>query len=69
MTMHAATVQEIKSEIDSIDVPWNDYGEPMEDTCSVYIEDPILLAVKYEEEQQQQCNIVDEIFSENPICG
>lgn len=67
--MHAATVQEIKSEIVLIDVPLNDSGEPIEDTCSVFIEDPILLAIKHEEEQQQQRNIVDELISENLNSG
>lgn len=40
---------QIKSEMDSIDVPPSEVGEPMEDTCSVYIEDPILLTMKHED--------------------
>lgn len=62
MKGHVTTVWEnnesvqIKSEIGSIDLPLNEVGDPMVDTCSVYIEDPILLTMKHEDQvHSEQC--------------
>lgn len=40
----------IKWEVDTMDIPLSESGEPIEDMCSVYIEDPISMAIKYEDQ-------------------
>lgn len=80
MVMHAATEREcenegndfvpiIKSEIDLMDVPYVENGASMEDTCSVYIEDPILVTVKHEyDSNAEKCKAKFEGYLFNSIC-
>lgn len=75
MTIHASNMQEcendktnsdsdrpIKTEIVSIDMEVNEVEAPMENTCSVYIEDPIFLSIKHEDQlNAEQCRDADEL--------
>lgn len=50
-----------KSDIVAHDMALNGYGESLEETCSVFIEDPILMAMKREDDLNwEQCEEGDE---------